>query len=198
MGEGISGTSERNDATGARLYKRKILAQNTGVCMESPVGVGLHLGCGKLRWPQWANIDFDQGDISCDIRSLPFPDNYADAICAIHVIEHFHSWEVPGILAEWRRVLRPQGTLVLELPCMNKVFQYIAAYVQYGEEVFAGMFWNSLWGDQKYKDPLMCHKYGWTVEGLSKQLLAAGFSCVTSTPPRYHFAVRDMRLEAIK
>jgi SAM-dependent methyltransferase len=43
-----------------------------------------------------------------------YPDHYADVICLIHVIEHLH--DPLGTLAECRRVLKPNGRLVLATP----------------------------------------------------------------------------------
>ncbi len=43
-----------------------------------------------------------------------YPDDYADVICLIHVIEHLH--DPLGTLRECRRVLKPNGRLVLATP----------------------------------------------------------------------------------
>jgi hypothetical protein len=39
---------------------------------------------------------------------------------AIHLFEHFYRWECERVLAEWRRLLKPRGRLVLELPDLHK------------------------------------------------------------------------------
>ena len=165
--------------------------------MEEAVGIGLNLGCGKVRWPGWINVDFANADVNCDIRKLHFADGFADVIAVIHGVEHFYTWELSDLLSEWRRVLKTDGKLILELPCMDKIFNVIAQCVKH-ELVLPKMYWNALWGDQSYQRESMCHKTGYFEAGLIEQVKKAGFKQVTSTPPRYHFPVRDMRIEATK
>ena len=121
-----------------------------------------------------------------------------DAIAAIHVIEHFHAWEAPNILKEWLRVLKPGGRLILELPCMDKVLEHIYACKKHGANLSPTMGWFVFWGDPKYRDPLMCHKWGYTVDSLTKTLEGVGFRQVESEEPRYHFPARDMRVTGVK
>jgi ubiquinone/menaquinone biosynthesis C-methylase UbiE len=56
-------------------------------------------------------------DLPCrlvDGNALPFPDGSFDVLTAWHVIEHVP--DVEQTLAEWFRVLRPDGVLALETP----------------------------------------------------------------------------------
>lgn len=46
--------------------------------------------------------------------SLPLPDASFDLVTSFHTLEHLH--EVPRALAEFRRVLRPWGTLFVVMP----------------------------------------------------------------------------------
>lgn len=137
-------------------------------------------------------------DVIADITHLPDADGTADAICAVHVIEHFYKWEVPNVLAEWKRVLKPGGKLILELPSMEKVFRYIANAMDRKLPMSETFSTLPLWGDPKYHDVAMCHKWGWMFSTLSMELVKAGFSGVKGLKPRYHFVERDMRLEALK
>ncbi len=116
---------------------------------------------------------------------------------AIHVIEHFYSWEVLSILKEWLRVLKPGGKLVLELPCMDKIVKLISDAYRIDGTV-PRLLWDALWGEQKDKLVPMCHKYGYTEKMMMNLMGDAGFNDVISTRPRYHFEVRDMRIEGIK
>lgn len=117
---------------------------------------------------------------------------------AIHVIEHFYQWQVADLLAEWRRVLKPGGKLILELPCMEKVLTYIYACVKHKMPISKSMGWHVFWGDPRYRDPLMVHKWGYTTDMMKEVLRAAGFRDIQATTPRYHFEMRDMRLECVK
>lgn len=166
--------------------------------MEEIGGVRLNLGSGSVHWPGWIGCDLSGADVDCDIRNLPFPNDYADAIAAIHVVEHLHSWELLDTLRGWYRVLKPGGQLILELPCMNKVFGVIAHAVQKGNKIPQGFVWAALYGKQDFKRPEMCHKYAYSIETLSALVAQAGFTDVFSCEPRYHFKERDMRIEATK
>jgi predicted SAM-dependent methyltransferase len=192
--------SKIKDEAGAGIHQKQIFASNTGKCMEeSHPGISLSLGAGKIRWDNWIGVDSNGlSDVTADLKSLPFADDFADRIAAIHVIEHFYEWEAPEVLAEWMRVLKPGGELILELPCMDKVFYHI-------QQAMSGDLFLSptycifpLWGDPKYKDVAMCHKWGYTVGMMKKLLEKVGFKDIKVTKPLYHFPDRDMRVTARK
>lgn len=141
---------------------------------------------------------YGKPDIESDLRTLPFNDNYADMAIAVHVLEHFYLWDVPALLLEWRRVLKPQGELILELPCMNKVFKYIADCMNAGKDLNLQMTWLALWGNPAYNSVEMCHKWGYTKQQLIDLLEEAGFIGIKIEEPRYHVKERDMRIIAYK
>lgn len=198
MGQEQPGTSQPDDQGSARFHFKKILASNTGQCMEEGLGVNLNLGSGKIKWPNWLAVDIERGDIKCDLRSLDLPNDYADQAAAIHVLEHFYQWEVIALLKEWRRVLKPGGKLILELPCMDKVISYIHNCITQNLPISPSFSWFVFWGDPKYKDPYMVHRWGYTKAMLEEALTLAAFREVTFMEPRYHFPQRDMRVECFK
>jgi predicted SAM-dependent methyltransferase len=171
-------------------------------CVEEDLrgGVGLHLGCGYRYWDGWVNVDSGdyRVDVASDVRSLPFPDDHADAVVAVHVIEHLYKWEAESALKEWRRVLKPGGKIILELSCMDKVFSYIADCLVSGKEPAEKFSWWALWGNPDKKDEGMTHRWGYTAFSLHRMLEAVGFTEVTFTTPKYHVKLRDMRFEAVK
>lgn len=156
------------------------------------------MGCGKHRWDGWVNCDYAGADVNCDIRELPFPDGHADAICAIHVFEHFYRWEAEAILKEWRRVLKSGGRLILELPSLDKVMVHAQMCMNHGAEPTPMMFLYAIYGDPKYRSVPMLHKWAYRATELAQLLKAAGFIQITLTEPRYHFRERDMRITAVK
>jgi predicted SAM-dependent methyltransferase len=56
-------------------------------------------------------------DVVADIQHLDkFPDGSADIIYCAHVLEHIPRPHILDVLEEWRRVLKPGGTLRLSVP----------------------------------------------------------------------------------
>ena len=143
-------------------------------------------------------MDSQGADLNCDLRRLEIETNTADAVAAIHVLEHFYAWEAPDLLTEWKRVLKPGGKMILELPCMDKVFAYVANCVQSNSKMMEFMSLFALWGDPKYRDPAMCHRWGYFQATLKSLLEYVGMREITFLSPRYHFACRDMRVECLK
>jgi ubiquinone/menaquinone biosynthesis C-methylase UbiE len=132
------------------------------------------------------------------LSKLELPSNHADIAAAIHVIEHFYAWEAPEVLAEWLRVIKPGGKLILELPCMDKVLAHIYTCVKKSVPISKTMGWFVFWGDPKHRDPLMVHKWGYSRESIVETLQSVGFRDVAIEEPRYHFQMRDMRIVGFK
>lgn len=80
----------------------------------------LHLGCGKRHIPGFVHIDaidYPHIDHVATIDNLSFiGDNSVDLIYNCHVLEHFKRREVPRVLSEWKRVLKPGGILRISVP----------------------------------------------------------------------------------
>lgn len=191
MGVGESNGSLEADQGVTDLYLGQVRAQNSGRCVEPRhSGLSLHLGAGQCTWPDWVNLDADRGT---DIRALAYADDSVDRIAAIHVLEHFYEWEAKPLLKEWQRVLAPGGQLILELPCMDKVLDYMRRCLNESVPVNLAFSWWAFWGDPKHRDPLMTHKWGYTIHSLMTLLDAVGFVDIQTERPKYHFAERDMR-----
>lgn len=151
--------------------------------------VKLHLGCGKRRFEGYLNCDLHDSDMDMDIRKLPFNDEYAEEIVAIHVCEHFYVHEIMDVLVEWRRVLKKGRSLIVELPCLDKVLWH---FMNGSTE---NMTLWPLYGDpntHKDGEPAL-HKWCWSIEQFHDLLKAAGFDDITQEKPHYHQPSRDMR-----
>jgi ubiquinone/menaquinone biosynthesis C-methylase UbiE len=168
--------------------------------VEKTYPVAYNLGCGKTRWDGWIGVDLTEGaEIQSDIRKLSaIETDSADAVAAIHVLEHFYEREVFDIIREWRRILKPAGTMILELPSLDKMCGYIHWAIQNRQPPLAFMTLGGLYGDQVADRPEMQHKWAWGAKSLMRVLEMAGMREVKHLPPNYHFACRDMRIEAIK
>ena len=78
--------------------------------------VGVDIDAGSIRHAQStygsATIRFVEG--SC--TKLPFPDASFDAVVSFETIEHLDAADQPPMLAEFARVLKPAGLLIISSP----------------------------------------------------------------------------------
>jgi len=172
----------------------------------------INVGCGRHVLDGWTNVDVQRSplakrdpEILCDAREIPLPDECADEMQAIHLWEHFYLWECDALLAEWRRLLKPGGKLVLELPNLVKCAQNIVDDRMKGSNGLPcrrpklGSCYAD--GDPREKDPYMCHRWAWSPKTLRRFLEERGFRDVKEHPTQWHPAGRqhrDMRIEAYK
>jgi predicted SAM-dependent methyltransferase len=145
----------------------------------------LNLGCGPFPLPGYVNIDgldLPGVDVIADLsEALPFEDG-AVVIYASHVLEHFATDDVPGRLAEWRRVLREGGSLLIAVPNLDVI----------AHEILETPGWftpphnpwlGAIYGGQK--DEYDFHKTGFTGPWLAHLLTAAGFGAIEQVD-RFH------------
>ncbi|MFO0997060.1 MAG: methyltransferase domain-containing protein [Alphaproteobacteria bacterium] len=80
----------------------------------------LHLGCGKRHIPGFVHIDAAPAphvDWVARVERLSMIDSASvELIYACHVLEHFGRAEVPRVLGEWYRVLKPGAILRVSVP----------------------------------------------------------------------------------
>lgn len=128
------------------------------------------------------------------VEKTPMLDDFADELLAAHVIEHFREYEAPHVLLEWKRLLKPGGKLILELPNIESASRNLLAGLRPQMWLFA------FYGDGSHKDPYMLHKFGYTPASIKTAVEAAGYRDVQILPPQTHGPRpnRDMRVEAIK
>ncbi len=168
----------------------------------------LNVGCGSRILDGWTNCDIEHNpdaprapELLCDAKSIPLADGCADELMAIHVFEHFYRWESEAVLAEWRRLLKVGGKLVLELPDLVKCCQnYLDKRMKGGKHPDQLARWG-IYGDPRTGNHFMSHPWGWSPQELQELLLASGFSKVEHKPTQFHPAgrsYRDMRIEAVK
>jgi SAM-dependent methyltransferase len=97
--------------------------------------IRINVGCGTKPLPGWLNIDrvarVPGVATDIDIAALPFPDASVDAVLAEHVFEHFCFAEEAKVWRELARVLRPGGTLTVEVPDFEWV---CATFLAAGDE----------------------------------------------------------------
>lgn len=182
----------------------------------------LHVGCGPKRKDQ-TTLGFNTSEwneVRLDIDSNVNPDVTGtmtdmklvqtasiDAIFSSHNIEHLYPHEVPVALAEFRRVLKPDGFLVITCPDLQSVCALIA------QDKLTDTAYNSPAGPISPIDILygyrpamakgnlfMAHRCGFTQKVLAGTLEASGFPIVASKARPKVFdlwAVASMSLRSV-
>lgn len=168
----------------------------------------LNLGCGDKILPGYVNVDVvearagNKPDVICDLHDLaPFADASADEILSVHVVEHFWRWEIRDVLREWVRVLKPGGRMIVECPNIESACRdFLQDPVNAAREGESGQ--RTMWvfyGDPKWKDPLMIHRWGYTPQSLRELLTEAGLRDVRQEPAQFKMREpRDMRVVGVK
>jgi len=180
----------------------------TAAAAAAPSGAALrlNLGCGDKILPGYVNVDVAPSrngahpDVLCDLRKLSaFASGVADEILSVHVVEHFWRWEVEAILTEWVRVLKPGGRMVIECPNLAAACEALLADPDVGPGPEGNRSMWVLYGDPAWRDPLMCHRWGYTPQTLAKLLRGTGLEDVRQEPAQFKMREpRDMRVSGIK
>ncbi|PJF38486.1 MAG: methyltransferase, partial [Phototrophicales bacterium] len=94
-------------------------------------------------------------------------DESVDLIYNCHVLEHFKRRDVPRVLKEWHRVLRPGGVLRISVPDFAQICE---VYRRFGK---LDLVVGALFGRQDYLYNI--HYNVFDFESLSRSLMDAGF-----------------------
>ncbi|WP_430912065.1 class I SAM-dependent methyltransferase [Methylobacterium sp. sgz302541] len=175
---------------------------------EGPVGLAaqerkrvvLHVGCGiyaperlhpSFRGPHWREIRVDldprvKPDVIGSVTDLsPFTDESVEAVWSSHNIEHLYDHEATKALAEFRRVLKPDGIALITTPDVEAIAKLVAegkldqvAYMSPAGPITA---LDMLYGHRdsiRAGNHFMAHKTAFSAERLGRLLMEAGFSKV--------------------
>ena len=141
------------------------------------------VGHKDLHDEGYANIDIrdkEHIDLALDVgKPLPFEDNTISEILAESVLEHIHhnvfgvepGWRLTNtirVLTEWRRVLKPDGKLIMRVPNLEGVFrEYLAGRMSATDLI------GYIYGGGEYKENY--HLVGFDTRIMSACLRAAKF-----------------------
>lgn len=159
----------------------------------------LHVGCGPQNKSVLLGFDADDWqEIRLDIDPKVEPDivgsltdmadvasDSMDAVYSAHNIEHLFAHEVPQALAEFHRVLKPGGFLLLRCPDIQSVCEAVAQ-----DRLLEPLYTSPsgpispidiLYGHRRFiaeGNHYMAHKVGFTYKVLTSGLVRAGFQSI--------------------
>jgi len=167
----------------------------------------LHVGCGSKHKDQttagfntseWkeVRIDIDQNnhpDIVGKMTDMStIPNGSVDAIFSSHNIEHLYPHEVPKALAEFRRILKPDGFAIITCPDLQSVCSFVVddrlTEIAYTSPSGPITPLDIIYG---HRDSLaqgnlfMAHRCGFTQKVLLETLKDAGFVMIASIRRAY-------------
>lgn len=168
---------------------------------NAPAKKLLHVGCGssnKDKLPklfqsaEWKEVRLDinpdvKPDIVASMTDMQAVETASmDGVFSSHNIEHLYPHEVPVALAEFRRVLKPGGMLMLTLPDLQAVAAYIAEgklestlYTSPAGEISPIDIVYGFRKDLANGNRFMAHNSGFTAVTLANHLRQAGFSTIS-------------------
>lgn len=165
----------------------------------------LNAGCGPIRKPNvpacfladdWQEIRLDidpsaEPDIVCSMLDMaPVPAACVDAVYSSHNIEHLYAHEVPLALAEFFRVLKPDGFLLLTCPDLQAVCRLVVedklTEPAYTVPIGPVAPLDILYGHRPQiaaGNLFMAHHTGFTLRTLVEAIRSVGFCSVAGRPP---------------
>jgi dolichol-phosphate mannosyltransferase len=172
---------------------RRVLDVGCGssrIIQDLPEAVGLDVLLPKLRFLRARHAPLVQGSI----LSLPFRDATLDVVICSEVIEHIP--DIPEVLGEMTRVLRPAGTLIVGTPDYGRRLWWLLEWA-YGK-ILPGAYARehiTHFTRQSLEERL--HRCGYTIEGcryvgFCEMIFCARKSVSPATQPA-HTQSRDVR-----
>lgn len=116
-----------------------------------------------------------------DMRSVCAPHSF-DAIWASHILEHLYAHEVPSALAEFRRILKPDGFALVTSPDLEAVASLVLEHgldhVAYTSPAGPITPLDMLFGHSASiarRSLAMAHRTGFTCASLGQRFVDSGF-----------------------
>ena len=160
----------------------------------------LHVGCGlknktkttkAFNTSEWEEIRLDidpqsKPDVVASMLNMtPVANQSVDAIFTSHNLEHLYAHEVPLALNEFKRVLSPNGFLVVTCPDLQEICRLVAegqlVEPLYDSKAGPISALDVIYGHRKSLaagNHFMAHKCGFTLKVLVDLLGGAGFAKV--------------------
>lgn len=143
--------------------------------LQPPLPKKANVGCGFDYREGYLNIDQQERckpDLVANATHLPMlPDAHFEEILAQDVLEHFERAKTAPALAEWSRLLAPEGTLHVRVPSLFGMFELLA-HPHYRSAEKAEEIIHLMYGTQAYDGDY--HLAGFTAATLDAHLRQAG------------------------
>lgn len=130
----------------------------------------LDIGSGDNPREGFTGVDLysdAEGIVNAPMNALPFPDESVDEIYSSHALEHIGKYEVVPTLREWRRVMKWDARLTIEVPDLTWVCKNWLSWLTNDWHM------DAIFGDQS--TPGQYHKTGFTRKIMYGYLEQAGF-----------------------
>ncbi|WP_442677927.1 class I SAM-dependent methyltransferase [Sphingomonas sp. ASY06-1R] len=169
----------------------------------------LHVGCGSAtiaKMPDgfqdgsWEEVRFDiNPDVRPDIVGTitdmrAVADSSVDVVYSSHNIEHVFPHEVDGVLAEFHRVIKPDGFAVVTCPDLEEVARHVAEgrledplYVSPAGPITPLDILYGHIAAIRRGEVYMAHRTGFTARTLAQHGRAAGFPALGVRRRPQHF-----------
>jgi SAM-dependent methyltransferase len=146
----------------------------------------LEIGGGPHAQRGFLHVDIDPGahhlEWVAPAWSLPLPDDWATEVVAVHALEHVPPGRLVETLAEWRRVLGPDGRVEVHVPNGPALMEaFLARPVEEKWPIMGsilGMYCGPEVRDPRGLEQRSDHQLIFDVPLLSWALEAAGFAAV--------------------
>jgi len=141
--------------------------------------VKLHLGCGRVHLDDYVNIDIEDWAGVCDVIASAtnlsmFSDNSVEHILNHALLEHIPPWDTLKALREGYRVLKPGGTIQIEVPDLERIYEDWLVKGMLGEdEAINNIFGGFKKPGKAYK--AQHHLTGFTFDRLTRMMAQVGF-----------------------
>lgn len=184
-------------------YTNYIIKRNGLInCKRYNKNIKLNVGGGGIEHEGYLSVDLydKRANILMDITKLDFDDNSVAEILASHVFEHLNPYHSLDILKDWRRVLKPGGRLIMEMPDIEQLckrFVTASTGERYGilNAIYGSVNTTNVGTPDNITSP---HLFGWWPQSLWDHLSNAGFQNIVFLPEQMPHPESNLRVEATK
>jgi len=166
--------------------------------------IRLNLGSGGIEVPGYISVDkYDErANLIMDVWELDkyFPENSVEEMLASHLFEHINPYDSVETLVKWRKILKPGGKLIMEVPNIEELckdFVVASKQERYGIlNCIYGSVNTRAGGDKS--EITSPHMWGWFPEMLGDHLIWAGYADIIFMEEQIPHPHKNFRVEANK